>query len=261
MYGHAARNDRGSAVAKKRPDRADAQRRAAIEQRMRPRAERVQVLGDRCVGMIASRDREVTRCLTQQHAEALDVARGLRAQPAALRRLDGGFELRPARLPLGDEGVEAHWMPLVELQVHALDEQLRWPAPFRRIRRAGPAARTVASRCRRRGSRAACGLKPGRDRKTRNASRSNAPSRSMPSMRRSCVGSSQDDRRRGGGGGERDQRAVADHDRPGCEVAEAARLRLEEHHDETDQQHREVDDANHVAHRDRTRGRPRSRRP
>ena len=130
MYGHAARNDRGSAVAKNRPDRPDAHRCAAVEQRMRSRAERVQVLGDRRVRVIAARDREVARGLTQQHAEALDVARRLRAQASALRGLDRRFELCPARLPLGDEGVEAHRCRSIELQVHALDEQLRRPAPF-----------------------------------------------------------------------------------------------------------------------------------
>ena len=48
---------------------------------------------------------------------------------------------------------------------------------------------------------------------------------------------------------------------PAAEVTETPRLRLKEHDDQTDQQHRQVDDANDVAHGDRREGRLPNRRP
>jgi len=54
-----------------------------------------------------------------------------------------------------------------------------------------------------------------------------------------------------GGGGEGDQGTVAHHDGPSGEVTEPACLWLEEHDHKADQEDREVDDANDVAHRDR----------
>ena len=96
MYGHAARKERGSAVAKNGPIAPMRHGRAAVQQRMRSRAECVEVFRDRRVRVVAARDREVARSLAEQQAEALDVTRGLVAKAPALGGLDRRFERGPA---------------------------------------------------------------------------------------------------------------------------------------------------------------------
>jgi hypothetical protein len=91
MYGHAARNDLGSAVAKKGPS-----------------AERVQIVGDGRIRVIPAGDGEVARGLAKQQAEALDIARRLIAKASTLRGLDRRLQCGPPRPALRDERVEAH---------------------------------------------------------------------------------------------------------------------------------------------------------